>query len=160
DPDVVIPPDTHGAVGIDKVMSVHNSNYRIQNKADGAVISTVAISTFWSATGAIDPFDPRATYDPYNDRWILSAASEAGSANSSVLIGVSQTSDPTGSWYLFRFDTDSGNTLWADFPTLGFNKNWVVVGVNMFGINNGMFSQTRLFVVDYPSLRAGTGTGT
>src|SRR6266542_4431917 len=67
----VIPPDTMGAVGLDKLFVTVNNNYRVQDKATGAVLSTVSIETFWSSTGAAGVFDPRVQYDPYNNRWIL-----------------------------------------------------------------------------------------
>ncbi|MFN2512355.1 MAG: hypothetical protein ABR568_13045 [Pyrinomonadaceae bacterium] len=46
----------------------------------------------------------------------------------------------------------------ADFPMLGFNKNWVVVSINMF-IGGGGFSNERVLVLNYPALRTGTGQG-
>src|SRR5262249_35729627 len=48
---IVIPPDCGGAVGPSKVMQGLNNNYRILNKADGSVISTVGTATFWAPSG-------------------------------------------------------------------------------------------------------------
>jgi hypothetical protein len=161
---ITIPPDTMGAVGRDKIFVNLNNNYRVQDKATGAPLSTVSINTFWAATGATGVFDPRVQYDPYNDRWLVSAVSSAQTAQSSVLIGVSQTSDPQGSWTLFRFvvgcaagaaGCDAAGE-WADFPMLGFNRNWVAVTWNQFRIGgNGGFVAGRMIVLDYPQLRAG-----
>jgi hypothetical protein len=156
----VVPPDTDGAVGLSKVMVTLNNNYVIEDKATGAVLSSVSMPTFWASSGSVSPFDPKTRYDPYNDRWIVSAVSEAGLSTSSILIGVSDTSDPSGTWHLYRVDVDAGDTLWADYPTLGFNKNFVAVHVNMFTNSGNAFSQGRLLVVNYPSLRANTFTGT
>ena len=65
----------------------------------------------------------------------------------SILIGISQTNDPGGSYFLFRVParivTDAANLNFADFPMLGFNKNWVVVSINMF-TSAGAFSQRAL----------------
>ena len=36
------------------------------------------------------------TYEPFNNRWIFSAAANPQTATSAFLIGVSQTSNPTG----------------------------------------------------------------
>jgi hypothetical protein len=156
---IVIPPDTDGAVGLTKVMSGLNNNYRIFDKASGSVLSTVSPDTFWTGIGATGPFDPKTLYDPFNDRWIVVMVSDAQAANASILIGVSQTSDPSGAYFLFRVDVDSTNMQWADFPTVGFNKNWVSVNVNMIRISNGAFVSGKQLVVDYPSLRAGTFSG-
>ena len=154
-----IPPDTHGAVGLDKVMVTLNNNIRILDKATGAVISTASLNTFWLSTGATGLFDPRVLYDPYNDRWIVVATSNASSSSSSICVGVSTSSDPTGSYYLFKV-TVGTSTLWADFPIVGFNKKWVVVSVNMFTIAGGSFSEGQVLSVDYPTLRGGTLSGT
>ena len=163
-----IPPDTMGAVGLDKVFVNLNNNYRVQNKATGATLSTVSINDFWAATGAQFVFDPRVVYDPYNDRWLVAAVSEPGAANSSVLVGVSETSDPQGNFLLFRFVVGcAGGTQgcqpggeWADFPMLGFNKNWVAVSWNQFTINTNAFVGGEALALSYPALRAGSGVGT
>jgi uncharacterized repeat protein (TIGR01451 family) len=154
-----IPPDTQGTVGPDHVFVTLNSNYRIQRKSDGSVISTVSMQTFWATTGATDAFDPRTLYDPYHHRWLVAATSNRRAASSSLLVGVSRTSDPTGLWYLSRFDADSANTMWADYPTLGFNKNWVAVAVNMFTSSAPTtFKEGRLLVLDFASMRDGPPT--
>jgi hypothetical protein len=158
-----IPPDTDGAVGTNKLMVTLNNNYVIEDKATGAVLSNVSMPTFWAASGATSPFDPKTRYDPYNNRWIVSAVSEAASSSSSILFGISDTSDPSGTWHLYRFDADSSDQLWADYPAMGFNKNFVAIHVNMFTNAANSFSQGRLLVIGYPALRAnslGTGAGT
>ncbi len=108
-----------------------NSQVRMQTKT-GTDLGTVSLESFWAGTGASGTFDPKLTYDPFNNRWIFSAVSDGRSATSSILIGASQTSDPTGTWNLYRIDADATDTDWADFPRVGFNKDWVVVTVNMF----------------------------
>ena len=158
-----IPPDTEGAVGLTRIFTTLNNNYRVQEKATGATVSTVAMSTFWAAAGASGPFDPKTVYDPFNHRFLVSAVSNASSTDSSILLGVSNTSDPNGTWTLWRFlacspSSPCGATTtewWADFPVLGFNMNWAAVTVNMFTISTNGFVQSRLLAVDYPTLRSG-----
>ena len=158
-----IPPDTMGAVGTDAVNKVFvtlNNNYRVQNKTTGAQIGTdVSMRNFWAPAGATSAFDPRIQYDPYNDRWILAAVTEAQTATTSILVGVSATNDPSGLYFIFKIPArvvgDPANLNFADFPMLGFNKNWVVVSINMF-TSTGAFSNGRSLVVDYPTLRTGS----
>ena len=159
DTNQVIPPGPHGAVGLNKVMSTLNSNYTIQDKTSGTVLSNVSTQSFWASTGATGVFDPKTLYDPYNNRWLLTAVSNRQSATSSILVGISQTSDPSGNYNLYRYDVDSGDALWADYPCIGFNKNWLVISVNAFSISNNTFSQGRVLALDYPTLRAGTFSG-
>ncbi|HWS87296.1 MAG TPA: hypothetical protein VN282_10045 [Pyrinomonadaceae bacterium] len=164
----ITPPDTNGAVGLDRVFTNTNANYRIHDKATGAPLSTVSTDTFWAATGASGFFDPQIQFDPYNQRWILAIVSDAQEADSSINIAVSQTSDPAGSYYVFRFVVGCDNGAvgcapggeWADFPMLGFNKNWIAVGVNMFDFASTTNNDNKVLVLDYPSARAGAAVAT
>jgi PASTA domain-containing protein len=149
------PPDTNGAVGRDKLMVPLNSNYVIQRKSEGAVLSTVSMDTFWTAVGAHDPFDPRVLYDPYHDRWLASAASDPLLPSSLVLYGISDTADPQGSWHLYALDADPSGGTFADFPTLGFSSTTVAIGLNMFATGTRNYVRGRLIVLDYGSLRTG-----
>ncbi|MGE5179757.1 MAG: Calx-beta domain-containing protein [Bacteroidota bacterium] len=153
---IVIPPDVGGAVGPNKVMSGHNNNYRIFDKSTGAVVSTVGTATFWAPSGetALNGLtDPRTLYDPYNNCWIAVMQTVTTGAGN-ILVGVSQTSDPNGLWFLYRFAT--GATI--DFPNVGFNKNWIAVAINQYS-RGGTFSSGITLVVNYPLARTGTGSG-
>ncbi len=163
-----VPPDTMGAVGLDKVLVTVNNNYKIQDKTTGAQLSLASIDAFWAATGATGVFDPRVQYDPYQNRWLLTAVSNAQTANSSVVVGISNTSDPQGAYTLFRFIVGcaagaagcNAQGEWADFPMLGFNKNWIAIGWNQFTINTGAFVGGKMLMLDYPTLRIGAAGGT
>jgi subtilisin-like proprotein convertase family protein len=149
-----IPPDTHGAVGPSHLMVVLNTQIRIQSRT-GATISTATLDSFWAALGVNFTFDPKILYDPFNNRWMFTVVADADLATSSVLIAVSQTSDPTGNWKLYKVDADSANTAWADYPSIGFNKNWIVVNVNMFGIGaSGGFKRSQIYAFNKANLYA------
>ena len=152
------PPDTNGAVGREKLMSTLNSNYVIQRKSDGKVLSKVSMTNFWSRLGMHHPFDPRVLYDPFSDRWLVSAANDPLLATSAILYGISDTSDPQGTWHLYAIDADPTNATWADFPTLGFDQSTVAIGVNMFALGTGTYVSGRLIALDHAALRAG-GSG-
>lgn len=167
-----IPPDTTGAVGLDKVFVNTNQNYRVEDKTTGAPLSTVSIDSFWSTSGGSGFFDPRIDFDPYNQRWVLVSDSNSSTSSSSIEIAVSQTADPQGTYNIYRFVVGcapaSANCSiqgeWADFPMLGFNKNWIAVSMNMFEINGTgpggaqNFVEGRVLVLNYPKARAGTLT--
>ena len=152
---IIIPPDVDGAVGPNRILEGLNNNYRIMDKATGTPISTVGTGTFWGPTGAPGDqlTDPRTTYDPYNNRWI--AVMQTTQSSGLILVGVSQTSDPGGTWNLYSFNTGA----LIDFPNIGFNKNWIVVSINRYS-NGGAFQHGTVLAVDYPSARAGSGAGT
>lgn len=163
-----VPPDTMGAVGLTRTLDTLNNNYRVQEKYTGVVVSTVTMNNFWASTGGTKLFDPKTLYDPYNDRFIVAAVSNSASIASSIEFGISSGSDPNGAFTLYRipactvsFPCGAGITdWWADYPAMGFNQNWVVISVNMFPNAGGAFTQSRVFVIDYSGLRAGSPTVT
>src|SRR5882762_7950970 len=151
DDTTAIPPDTHGAVGPNHLMTVLNTQVRIQDRA-GVVLSTVPMDSFWASLGNPNAFDPKILYDPYGGRWIFAAAANGSSTASAVLIGVSQTSDPTGVWNLFSVAADASHVTWADFTSAGFNKDWIAVNMNMFRVANSSFAQSNIWVFTKASL--------
>lgn len=159
DNDTSIPPDAMGAVGPNHVITMLNTQVRIQHRS-GGTISTVTLDGFWSALGTVDAFDPHVVYDPFNDRWIVSSVADAASSTASVLVGVSENDDPTGNWFLYKVDVDATNQRWGDYDTLGFNKNWIVVSVNMFR-NSGPGAIVNIYAFNKADLYAnGTGSHT
>ena len=148
-----IPPDTHGAVGPDHLMVALNTEVRILDR-DGAEQSRVRLDDFWDELG-LDAFDPRVHYDPQEDRWIFVATADAGAATSAILIGASESDDPTAGWHLFSVDADADDEVWADYPTVGFNRHWVVVDINMFTRGGNSFSSGEIFIFDKADLYAG-----
>ena len=151
DNNTVIPPDTHGAVGPNHVMTVLNSQVRIQDRA-GIILSTVALDLFWLPVGFVSAFDPKILYDAAENRWIFVAMADAFTDRSAIMVAVSQTTDPTGNWNFYSVDADPNDRDWADYPSLGFNKDWIVVSANMFGITSStnyeniyVFNKTNLY---------------
>jgi hypothetical protein len=151
------PPDTDGAVGPNHVMTMLNTEVRIQDRT-GTIISTTNFFGWWHGkiSTVTDVFDPRITYDPYSQRWIATAGAEPGGTSSSILIAVSQTSDPTGSWYAFSLLADTSGAAWADFPTMGFTKDRITVSWNYYNVSGGAANGVGIFVFDKSSLYSGT----
>ncbi|MCB0806293.1 MAG: T9SS type A sorting domain-containing protein [Bacteroidales bacterium] len=128
-----IPPDVNGAPGPDHLMVTLNTEFRIMDR-QGNPISTVNSGAFWHPTpGSGGVFDPKISYDPYENRWILIEPSSSDPATTRLMVAVSETSDPTGDWLMYSFDGDPENTHWFDYPNYGFNKKWIVVTGNLFG---------------------------
>jgi hypothetical protein len=158
DQEVLTPPDTNGAVGPGHIVNAVNDQIRITTRA-GAEISLVPLDTFFSSLNGggytVSPFDPRILYDPLADRWILHAVDNAQHVNSSILMAASATGDPTGAWSIHRFDADATNVAWADYGSLGYNKDWVAVSVNMFTVAANDFVRADFFVFSRSDLYDG-----
>jgi hypothetical protein len=151
----VIPPDTQGTVGPNHLMAVLNSNITLETRT-GIVLSSVPIASFWASLGGIaEAFDPRVLFDRAANRWIISAGANAASTTSYILIGVSQTDDPTGGWNLYKVSVGAAGASWADYPTLGFNGDWIVVQTNVFTVSDGAFVASNIYAFDKADLYAG-----
>jgi hypothetical protein len=157
----VFPPDTHGAVGTNHVITMLNTQVRLLSRT-GTVLNTIRLIDFWTGTNIgsfTHVFDPRIVYDPYNNRWIASAGVDYNSASAGILIGVSRSSSPTNfgdaGWNLRRVKADSSSTRYSDFPMLGFNKNWIVVSANMFFNADNAFDRSHIYVFNKTNLYAG-----
>lgn len=130
------PADTQGAVGPEHIMTMLNTQVRVQDRV-GNTNLTKSLFSWWTNAGTFSRvFDPRVTFDPYKGRWIATACADGGVnptlvPSSALLFAVSQGSDPTGGWYYRKIDGDANDIKWVDFPSLGFNTNWIAVSVNM-----------------------------
>ena len=164
----VIPPDTDGAVGTTHIVTASNDRFRIHDR-NGAILSTVTTNSFWSGVvleGGATPSitDPRIQYDRFNQRWIFSLVANPQALSSATLIAVSATNDPTGTWFRYGIDCDptatAGGGKWADFPSMGFNKNWIVIQNNLFGygsLGTG-YQGPQILVIDKAAIYAGPGS--
>lgn len=150
------PPDVNGAVGFDHLMATMNTQVRIQNKQGGEV-NTTSLTGFWNGLGGhTDIFDPKITYDPYDKRWFFVCCATRQAAGSALLLGVSETPDPTGGWTTYTIDADPADLYWFDYPSLGFNKNWITVGGYMFDLPNmSNTPRSRVWVINKSVVYAG-----
>jgi hypothetical protein len=153
----VIPPDTMGAAGPSHLMTMLNTEVRIQGKT-GSVVSTISLSSFWTSNTGLtgNPFDPHIIYDSLGGRWIATVDANGNSATSQVWLAVSNSSDPTGSWTFFSFTADATGATWADFPGLGVNSTWIALTNNMFTVEpEPSFEGARMWVIDKSTALAG-----
>lgn len=162
-----IPPDTMGAVGDTHIVNTTNDRMRIQTR-DGVEISRVTLTSFWAGVTIkgqpVSAFDPKVMYDRFNDRFMLISTFNAQSVSSGAGFAVSQTSDPTGLWNRFTVEADPASTAaggrWIDYPSMGFNKNWIIVNYNTFGFGSagGGYLRSDVFVLDKQAAYANTLT--
>lgn len=132
-----LPPDPEIAVGPNHVVLTVNNKIEIYNKTGTKLSESTLLSWFSSKTPPGDPFDPKVVYDHLDNRWIVFALSRPSGevfTPSNYLISVSQSSDPTGGWYYYKFDARMDNTTntynWADFSGLGYDQNAVYITSN------------------------------
>ncbi|MEW6367938.1 MAG: hypothetical protein AB1714_25180 [Acidobacteriota bacterium] len=161
-----IPPDCHMAAGLNHVVLVVNSHWAAYDKVNGARLTDVIPFADWFSNQTVHDefcFDPKVMWDSFGKRWmILVMSADFNTGASAWLLSVSQTSDPTGSWWNYRFDgTKDGNTQttnWADYPGFGFDKAGVYMTANMFG-TSGYFQYVKLRILNKSKLYKGQSLG-
>jgi hypothetical protein len=122
------PPDTNGDVGVDYYMEAVNTSIGIYTKTTGAKATAFTFNSFWSGAGtgtACDTSnqgDPIALYDTIGQRWIFMdfAWTNIQDGPYFFCFGVSQTSNPLGSYYRYAIRADDASHPWLpDYPKGG-----------------------------------------
>lgn len=152
------PPDQGLCVNSNFVVEGVNNALAVYSKSGTTLSGPTALSQFFGfapeinrVTGVTGPFisDPKCLYDSGVNRWFLTEleldnGSNAGATGRSFqLVAVSQTSDPTGTWALFKFDTTddglngtpnhAGCPCFGDQPLIGTDNNGFYITTNEFG---------------------------
>ncbi len=92
------PPDPSGAADSDYYVQAVNTSWRVYTKTGTPVTNQANLS---SVTGGSNLGDPIVMYDRHADRWIISQFRQSPSG---ILVAISQTGDPTGSYYTYQFN--------------------------------------------------------
>ena len=149
------PPDTHGAVGPNHIMTVLNSEILIQTR-DGRPLGRLILEDFFRTHSPVTlAYDPRVVYDPKANRWIFCVLAEPESARNALYVAVSQTPDPSGQWNLFRIGPADGS--WLDYPTLALHGPWILLTLNQYALTGGRFQGGALLVFTAQDLYDGRG---
>src|SRR5438270_6255260 len=125
------PPDTNGDVGLNHYVQTVNTDFAIYNKSGTLLYGPVPINTLWGGFGGgcqtNNDGDPTVVYDRIANRWVISQFS-VSSTPYLQCVAVSQTADPTGSWYRYSFSY----TAFNDYPKMGVWPDAYYVSFNMF----------------------------
>ena len=121
------PPDDNGTAGPSHFMQTINTVYAIYNKTGTLVAGPTNMNLLFSGvTGATcNDGDPLVLYDEQASRWLAVEFSICGS-NDYMLVAVSQTSDPTGSWHKYSFDVAD----MPDYEKFGIWQDGYYMGTN------------------------------
>src|SRR6266850_2178553 len=155
------PPDTNIAVGPNHIVETVNLRYAVYNKSGALLVGPKALSALWSPLGAPcganTGSDPIAQYDKVADRWVVT---QMGSTSAPYFecIAVSQTGDPTGSFFLYSF---AFNSTLNDYPKFGVwptaTNSAYLATANLFA-NGQIFSGGQLCAFDRTKMLAGNPT--
>lgn len=142
----VNPSDNNMAAGPNHVVQMINNStssfVRIWNKTGTILVNQLLLST---VTGHGGFGDPVVLYDNLADRYLIS---EFGSSGNHIYIAVSQTADPTGSYFVYDFTTPQFPDY---FKLAAFGNSYIVT-------SNENLPAT--YALDRTKMLAGTPTTT
>lgn len=121
------PPDCNGTAGPSHYMQTINTTFAVYSKTGTLLAGPTNINTlFTGLPGATyNDGDPIVLYDEQANRWFVAEFSVSGS-NDYMLIAVSTTPDPTGTWYKYSFDVAD----MPDYPKFGVWQDGYYMGTN------------------------------
>lgn len=122
------PHDPSGDIGRDYYMQAVNATMLAVFDKEGNLVTAFSANTIWNSIGFSSAGDPIIMFDQEAGRWIIT---EFPSGNQ-LLVGVSDTSDPLGSYTAYNFGTPN----FPDYPKYGIWSNAYSVTTNESGPNN------------------------
>ena len=141
-----VPPDTYGEAGLNYYFQVVNTSYAIFNKTGGMIFGPYSNSYVWMGMpNNSNSGDAVVLYDEAADRWLFTQFSLPNYPSGPFyqMIAVSQTPDPTGSWYRWQYEF----SLMPDYPKFGVWQDGYYMSSNNFGTqgfaNNGAYGYDR-----------------
>lgn len=157
-----IPSDSDLAISNDgKIACVINSKVDVYDAATGMQESTISLGGFTGSLGIVgNRFDPRVTYDPNTDRFIVFLLNGSTSDESLIVVGFSQTNDPSGDWNLYTIPGAPFllDQTWSDYPQIALTESEVFLTVNLIvdtlGWQDG-FTETLIWQIDKEAGYAG-----
>jgi hypothetical protein len=139
-------PDVQVAAGPNHVLEMVNLEGGIWTK-QGTVVKQFLLSTFFSLKSTDNITDPRVLYDSQSGRWFAELIDQS---NSTASIAVSQTSDPTGGWYIYHF---SYTAPCIDFPKISTSDDKFAISTNDFSSSLcGIFTKSEILVLNKSQL--------
>ncbi len=180
----VEPPDQGLCAGNGFVMESVNDVLAIYDQSGNKLVGPVDLNSFYGypaainrSTGEFGPFvtDPSCYYDADTQRWfqvVLTldrvGTSSSLSGNNHLDIAVSQTSDPTGSWTIYRLPVQNNGTqgtpnhgcnggfCLGDYPHIGADAHAIFLTTNEFAVFGGGFYGAQIYAISKKALTSGS----
>lgn len=136
------PNDNHIAVSNEgKVVNVLNTIIRVTNDT-GKLLRAWSLEYFTASPNRkVDNipaltrvYDPRVLYDPVADRFIVLFMHGTTDQTSFIVVGFSQTNDPSKPWNVYRIPgKPTKDLIWSDYPIVAHNSTDLFFTVNLIG---------------------------
>ncbi len=180
------PPDQGLCAGNGFVMESLNDVLRVYDRSGNALVGVIDLNTFYGyppainrTTGQFGPFvtDPSCYFDADTQRWfnvVLTLDVDPVSGDflgpNHLDLAVSTTSDPTGSYTIYRIPAQddgtqgtpnhncAGGPCLGDFPHLGADRNGFYITTNEYPFFEDGFHAAQLYALSKRALASGAAT--
>src|ERR1017187_4044436 len=115
----------------------HRSSTDLSASAASRIPRPVYLNNFFGVDPNDFTSDPRCYYDPSTQRWFVTVT-DLGGPTTDLLLAVSQSSDPTGSFSVYAIETINDGFFgvcpcFGDQPLLGSDNNGFYISTNSYG---------------------------
>lgn len=180
----VEPPDQGLCVGPNHVLEIVNTGVRAFDKSGHAVIPTLSLNKFFGLPSAFirpsgpfgpNVFDPACHYDSDTGRYFVIADDLGQDPTDGSLTGknlidlaVSTSSDPTGSWKVYRLPIQNDGTdgtpnhhcdlgpCFGDYPHIGADANGIYISTNEYALFGDGYNGAQIYAISKRALAAGS----
>jgi Immune inhibitor A-like, MAM domain len=153
------PPDPNGDVGPDHFVAMANLSFAIYDKSGTLLYGPAANNTLWTGFGGDceteNAGDPVVLYDQLADRWMLTQFTAPPAGPYYNCVAISQTGDPTGSYYRYAFTTGAN---FPDYPKYGIWPDAYYIATREFAGITGPFVGIGAYALDRAQMLAGNPT--
>jgi len=151
---MVLPPDDGLGVGPSQVFQMVNIVGRISDKL-GSPSSSFSLRSFFGVDSGFGESDPRVIYDAISGRWFaVYLQYSIAQSSSSIILAVSTTNDPTGTFCRYRVGNPTVEMFLQDYPMLGVSDDKVVISYNGFAFPGLAFIGAGYYVLNKADLTA------
>lgn len=137
------PPDPSGAAGKNHYVQMVNVAMEVFDKSGNSLMGPTSLSGVFP--GSANDGDPIVMYDKFADRWFIS---QFQTSSNKILIAVSTSPDPTGTWVHYSYTFDE----FPDYPKYSIWNNGYYMTANMGSENAVCFERDKMLAGD-PSAR-------
>ncbi len=128
------PPDTFGATGPTRYIQTVNSFVAFYTRAGNVPINIDTLNELAGAAPTVNSFDPQIIWDPTTNRFYYAMDSIFSATDNRITLGFSKTASPNSSADFCHYNV-AYNSVFPDYPKLGDNQFYMLIGTNNFAPN-------------------------
>ena len=156
------PPDQGLCAGNGYVMEFVNDAISIYDTHGDELTAPVGSDQAFNQAPSAFLGDPRCYYDAPTKRWFYQEI-EVGATTTTEFEAVSTTSDPTGSYTVYSWDTTDASTAGCpclgDYDEFGADGNGIYITTDEFGLFSGAFNGAIVYAISKEQLEAAAREG-